>query len=169
MHRQLLTVALVAGLVSACQGQSTSAPMQSADTSTPPPAAPTTDPVNRDEVASAPARDDNGAPAAGTVVLQRGMSADIGERSTLTFEKIISDSRCAAGVQCIWAGEVTVSFKLVAGSAQESFQLSTHTAPRHETKGYAVELLGYDRCPAGGPAVTPLSGECATLRAVPAK
>lgn len=144
MPRHILMIAMLAGLVSACQGQSTSAPPTPADTSTTP-------------------------PAAGTFVLQPGMSANLGGSNSLTFEKIVSDSRCAPGVQCIWAGEVTVAIKLMVGSQSATFQLSTHTSPRYQAKGYSVEFVAYAACPGGGPAVTPLPGECATFRTLASK
>ncbi len=102
-----------------------------------------------------------------TLVLDKGMTGDIGPNATLTFVKVVGDSRCPQGVQCIWAGEVTIALKIAVGSAIEDFELSTHGSPSRTVKGYGVDLVSFEACP-GGPAVTPLPGECATLKVAPA-
>lgn len=117
-----------------------------------------------------PARSDAGtgtSPGAGAAqhgpyVLGKGMSADIGPATTLTFERVVSDSRCPKDVQCIWAGEVTIALRLKSPAGSDTFELSGRANAR-TVQGHSIELVSYEACP-GGPAVTPLPGECAILR-----
>lgn len=66
--------------------------------------------------ASAPdARVQEPAPAEGTVVLSIGAPKRApGTDLTVTFEAVVSDSRCPTGVQCVWAGEVAVRIRMSA-------------------------------------------------------
>ena len=96
------------------------------------------------------------------VVLSTGMTADIAPGATLAFERIVSDSRCPAGAQCVWAGEVTIALTLVTPLGSKSFELSARNN-RRAALSYAVELVSYGPCP-GGPAITPQPGECASLK-----
>ena len=90
------------------------------------------------------------------------MSADVAPAATLTFVDIVSDSRCPKGAQCVWAGEVTIAMKLATPLGNKSFELSGQ-ASTQSALSYRVELLEYGACP-GGPAITPLPGECAQLK-----
>ena len=103
-----------------------------------------------------------GAAQHGPYVLGKGMTADIGAATTLTFERIVSDSRCPKDVQCIWAGEVTIALRLKSPTGSDSFELSGRANAR-TVQGHSIELMSYEACP-GGPAKTPLTGECAILR-----
>ena len=80
--------------------------------------------------------------------LKAGESATIrGERSTVTFERIVSDSRCAVDVQCIRAGEARAAFRLKAGGAPDvSFELDTDRERTREVGRYIVTL--HDVAPA---------------------
>ena len=91
-----------------------------------------------------------GAPAPGREVapgerftLRAGESAAIrGERASIVFERIVSDSRCALDVQCIRAGEARAAFRLErAGSAAISFELDTDRDRSQEVGGYRVSLV----------------------------
>ena len=45
-----------------------------------------------------------------TVTLALGQNIFVKEHQlNLTFDKVLNDSRCATGVQCIWAGNATVA------------------------------------------------------------
>ena len=74
--------------------------------------------------------------------LRPGESARIrGERATIVFEKIVSDSRCAVDVQCIRAGEARAAFRLKAGGAPDvSFELDTDRERTGEVGGYRITL-----------------------------
>jgi hypothetical protein len=80
--------------------------------------------------------------------LRAGESAAIrGERVTVTFERILADSRCAVDVQCIRAGEARGAFRLEArGGDPVSFELDTDRERTREVGGYVVTL--HDVAPA---------------------
>lgn len=141
MRRHLVTpsaLALLALLLAACQhGDVNGAPVVPVVASEPgPPPLPPT--------ASQPK------------VLVAGQSVLLGPGATLRFERVAGDSRCPAGKQCIWAGEVTLALSLVDAQGRADFELRSTTAPKATVKGYALELAAYGACPDG-------AGECATL------
>ena len=74
--------------------------------------------------------------------LRAGESAAIrGERATVTFERVLSDSRCAVDVQCIWAGEARGAFRLeTRGGDPVSFELDTDRERTREVGGYRITL-----------------------------
>lgn len=80
----------------------------------------------------------------GTVQMKVGQSAKISSSMSLDYVRVVSDSRCPAGAQCIWAGEVTIEFKLHSGSDQQSFNLTDHTTTTN-VMGMKIELLSIDR------------------------
>lgn len=153
----LLAMVLLAG---ACQGNAGATPTPEARTTPVPASLPTPVP---DPIPAATAPGDQ--PFGDRIVLRKGMSADVAPAATLTFVDIVSDSRCPKGVQCVWAGEVTIAMKLVTPLGNKTFELSGH-ASTQSALSYRVELLEYGPCP-GGPAITPLPGECAQLKVGP--
>lgn len=68
------------------------------------------------------------APAARTLVLGVGEAATLADGSRLTYLRLVNDSRCPPGVQCIWAGdaEIALRWQPARGAAQEA---SLHTNP----------------------------------------
>lgn len=90
-------------------------------------------------------------------------TANLGERFTLrpeesaairgtpariTFERILSDSRCAIDVQCIQAGEARASFRLDDGRrGAETFVLDTDRNSSADVSGYRVSLLSVSPAP----------------------
>jgi hypothetical protein len=90
-------------------------------------------------------------------------TAKLGERITLrpeesraiektpariTFETILSDSRCAVDVQCIRAGEATARFRLDAEPGRtETFTLDTDRNATAVVEGYRVSLLSVSPAP----------------------
>lgn len=68
------------------------------------------------------------APAARTLVLGVGEAATLADGSRLTYLRLVNDSRCPPGVQCIWAGdaEIALRWQPARGPAQET---SLHTNP----------------------------------------
>lgn len=181
----LIAAAAAACLASACQGQANGVPGDSAATDAaalasplPDGSVPAPDAAPVDKPALVPAEDSPPTPDATkppasadslitTLVLNKGMTGDIGPNAALTFVKVLSDSRCPKNAQCIWAGEVSIALTIAVRSATEDFELSTHGSPSRTVKGYGVDLVSFAACP-GGPAVTPLPGECATLKVAPA-
>ncbi|MEO6172781.1 MAG: hypothetical protein ABIP02_06655, partial [Arenimonas sp.] len=68
----------------------------------------------------------------------------ISSSMSLDYVRVVSDSRCPAGTQCIWAGEVTIELKLHSGSDQKSFNLTDRTTTS-TVMGMKIELLSIDR------------------------
>jgi len=105
---------------------------------------------------------------AATFTLAPGASATLAPGVTLTFEAA-DDSRCPAGVQCIWAGALSYRFSIRrGGAAPESFTLSP-TAPEAAPGALAGTRILLDTAtipaaPAPGAAIT----YRATITLVPA-
>jgi hypothetical protein len=81
--------------------------------------------------------------------LHVGESASIrGERATIVFDRIVSDSRCPVDVQCIRAGEARAALRLEPGGGPEmSFELDTDRDRSQEVGGYRVTLVGVSPAP----------------------
>lgn len=77
-----------------------------------------------------------------SVTLPMGSTGRIGD-VFLTFNKLVQDSRCPAGVMCIQAGSVTANITLVSGSKNETFNLPQDEVP-HEFGGYQVSITGVE-------------------------
>jgi hypothetical protein len=70
------------------------------------------------------------------------------EKFVVVFSRVVRDSRCPAGVQCKWAGEIVVRLAVAraAGKPTEhdlSFQ-SASRPPTLEHDGYRVTVLDAD-------------------------
>ena len=105
-------------------------------------------------------------PAAGTLVLSATEQAEIASESdaTLRFDTLVNDSRCPAGVQCVWAGEVRLALTLTVGGKAESFELASARENKKTVQGFMIELLDYGPCPLDHPAAP--KQECASLKAI---
>ena len=159
----LFAALLAAGMTGACQRDPARVPITAEAVVAMP--APIETPVALAAMPATPISDptaDEVAPD-GRIVLNLDASADIAPATTLTFERIVSDSRCPAGVQCVWAGEVTIALLLKSPLGSKTFELS-QTDNKQSALAFTVELLSYGPCPGGAPAVTPLPGECASLK-----
>ena len=99
-------------------------------------------------------------PAAGeTFTLRPGESAKIGETPfRITFERILSDSRCAVDVVCIQAGEAAASFRADAGPGRsDSFVLDTGGKTTAAVWGYEVSLVSVSPAPRSTVRIEPRS------------
>lgn len=74
------------------------------------------------------------------------------ERFAVSFGRVMEDSRCPTGGQCVSAGNARVGLVLQErGEATRTVELNTGTNPRavrHE--GYRVEVVGLDPVPTAG-------------------
>ena len=129
---------------------------------------------DREAVATAAARVTAATPATpasarvdGLVVLAPGQSADLAAATTLRFERIVGDSRCPVGAQCIWEGEVTIALTLTAPAGRTALELS-RARNRTSVRSFAIELVSFGRCPAAS-AGAALARECASLRVTAAR
>jgi hypothetical protein len=99
-------------------------------------------------------------PAGQDRVLDGTLNLRYGERSTLarenltlTFVQVIEDSRCPAGVRCIWEGNARVGVKAEkppSGSATLELNTSARYATEATFQGYKVQLLQVVPHPAHG-------------------
>ncbi len=71
------------------------------------------------------------------------------ENSWLTFSSLVSDSRCAINVVCVWAGNAEISLTFFNGIKIASFNLNTHSRSVGDTTilGFNFALLNVDPYP----------------------
>ena len=71
------------------------------------------------------------------------------ERLAIGFGRVMEDSRCPTGAQCIQAGNAMVGLVLQErGEATRSVELNTGQNPRRVShEGYIVEVVGLDPLP----------------------
>ena len=74
------------------------------------------------------------------------------ERFAITFGRVLEDSRCPAGAQCVTEGNATVGLVLQErGEATRTVELHTGRDPRRVShEGYVVELAALDPVPREG-------------------
>lgn len=74
------------------------------------------------------------------VQLAPGKSAVFGaEKLEVTFVDVVSDSRCATDVTCVWQGAVTVRLAVRSGGGQAEHELME--SQKLAVDGYVVEFL----------------------------
>lgn len=97
----------------------------------------------------------------GAVVLGFGDEATVAPRTQLRFVRVVNDSRCPKGVQCVWAGEVKIEFELKSPSGKKTFELASARSPGTAVGLMQFELKDYGPCPAGSNRLA--DAECATV------
>lgn len=154
IRRPRMTLVALAMLFSlaACQPQSRAA----ADEGDPAPV-PSQPPAPKPEAAPAPA------PVAtpGSVVLGFGDEATVAPGTQLRFVRVVNDSRCPKGVQCVWAGEVKIEFELKSPSGKNRFELASARSPGSAVGNMQFQLKDYGACPPGSNRLA--DAECATV------
>lgn len=82
---------------------------------------------------------------AGTVVLKEGENIFLkGEEMNVTFKRMIEDSRCPEGVNCVWEGVATAEIELMGiATRPRTYQISTSNV---QNKGLSktVNFNGYE-------------------------
>jgi hypothetical protein len=70
----------------------------------------------------------------------------------VTLERVLEDSRCPQGVNCVWAGNARVTVGLSGpGGKPARVELNTNVEPRRQSYlRYEVELLGLSPYPKEG-------------------
>ena len=159
---QLRWIAASIGLVlslGACQPQSRAA----TDTATVPPtqSAPATVPAPSPPPAATPKPVPTSTPASTSIVISVGEQTAIAPDAQLRLLRVVSDSRCPKGAQCVWAGEVTLEFELIARDDKKRFELAQAHSPRMAMGSRQFELTGYSACPTG--TGRKADAECATV------
>ena len=159
--RTALTVLAVLLSLAGCQPQSRAADAEALAASGDDVAAPSPIPQPKPEAPPAPSPVATPGANPGTVVLGFGDEARVAPGTQLRFLRVVNDSRCPKGVQCVWAGEVTVEFELKSASGKTRFELASSRAPRTAVGTMQFELKDYGPCP---PASNRLAdAECATV------
>ena len=102
-------------------------------------------------------------PGPRTVTLAVRQTATIASGVTLSFDRVVSDSRCPSGVACVWVGEVTLALTLSGPGGTEAFTLSDQS-PMRVVDGYTVQLISVEPSPTTGSTI-PESSYRATIRA----
>lgn len=77
-------------------------------------------------------------------ILKPGQSTRMDASTTLQYVRVLSDSRCPVGTQCIWAGEATIELTLESGKEKQTFTL-TDRAGKKSILGIDIELVSIDR------------------------
>jgi hypothetical protein len=94
-----------------------------------------------------------------------------GESLTLTFVDVLEESRCPAGVQCIWEGNARVGVKAEKPPSRPA-TLALNTSGRYDREatyqGYRVQLLTLLPHPAHGQTLQ-ATDYCANLKIVRAQ
>jgi hypothetical protein len=97
-----------------------------------------------------------------TATLAVGQTVTIATGMVLSFERVLSDSRCPSGVTCVWEGEVTVALTLSESVGTGAFTLSDH-APTRVVSGYSFTLVSVQPLPTAGSTI-PEAAYRATIR-----
>ncbi len=85
-----------------------------------------------------------------TFIIQEGATAQQRDL-TITFVRIVADSRCPANVQCVWEGNAEVELRIAGKSATAAvMKLNTNSRFAREAAylGYLVRLVELAPCPA---------------------
>ena len=101
------------------------------------------------------------APMPGSVVLGFGDEVTVASATQLRFVRVVNDSRCPKGVQCVWAGEVKIEFELTSPSGKTRFELASSRSPGTAVGLMQFELKDYGACPPGSNRLA--DAECATV------
>ena len=64
-----------------------------------------------------------------TLSLNLGAQARLADGSRLTYLRLVNDSRCPPGVQCIWAGDAEIELRWEPAGSGKSNTFSLHTSP----------------------------------------
>jgi hypothetical protein len=98
-----------------------------------------------------------------TTTLAVRQTTTIAAGVALSFDRVLSDSRCPSGVVFAWEGEVTVALTLSESSGTATFTLSDHS-PTRVVGGYSFQLVSIQPIPNAGTAI-PEGAYRATIRA----
>ena len=90
------------------------------------------------------------AQATDTLTLKFGKQAKAHHsRLKIRFVEVSEDSRCPAGVACVWAGNARVKFEVTSrGGATKTFEANTGVGPKGDQfDGWAIELVSLTPLP----------------------
>lgn len=77
------------------------------------------------------------------------------KNNSLEFLKIVNDSRCPKGVQCVSEGSATLSFIYLTPNSAESFTLDTSDNSVHSFENIRFGLMSFEPLPSEGTILSP--------------
>lgn len=78
------------------------------------------------------------------------------EALTLVFKEVSGDSRCPKGVQCVWAGQATITIEASKdGVSPQSLSVTVPSSDSADYSGYSVTLLALEPYPVAGRQIRP--------------
>ena len=89
--------------------------------------------------------------------LRVGQEATVGETEVrIRFEGVRQDSRCPAGVTCVWAGDAEVALRILTDGGSTEVLLHTGVEPRSaNVAGYLIRLTDVQPHPVEGRSTPP--------------
>jgi hypothetical protein len=90
-------------------------------------------------------------PTVSHLVLSIGKTSSLGDVK-IKLVSILSDSRCAEGFQCIWAGDVTARLDLTQGNLHDVYDLK-NTDPIQSFGSYILKIESVTPYPKAGVAI----------------
>ncbi len=103
----------------------------------------TSDPATSDTRSTATTRE---------FTMHPGETTQLADNGSLRYLRMVNDSRCKPGVQCIWAGNAELSFQWnKPGGGQDTFSLNTNArggATEHSLGSQRLTLVSLARGPA---------------------
>ena len=95
--------------------------------------------------------------AAATLELSVGETSRVPDtQASVTFVRVVEDSRCPKGVQCIWAGDATIEVRVTSGGGEPELvrlHLNAQSAGDVVAKGLHLTLQRLDPYPEDGRAI----------------
>lgn len=90
-----------------------------------------------------------------TVTLAIGAETHLSALLSLSADRVVTDSRCPAGVSCVWEGEVVIALTLRSRGASFPILLSDHAGPA-DANGYQLTLISVQPkpTPSGPPPIS---------------
>lgn len=93
---------------------------------------------------------ENNSKLAATLVLQINHTTSFDKIYTITFSKVIQDSRCPADAICIRGGDATIQVDITSGDDKREFQLTLDAAESDTMKsfdGYVMKIVSLEPYP----------------------
>ena len=96
--------------------------------------------------------------APANIVVVVGHTSKVGG-TTITFQRVVSDSRCPLNAMCVWAGDATAEFTVAARGVQSTYQLQLNDPSKRSVthQGAVIEFQSLDPLPMSGQPTNPSS------------
>ena len=96
--------------------------------------------------------------APANIVVIVGHTSKVGG-TAVTFQRVVSDSRCPLNVMCVTAGDAVAEFSVVTRGVEGSYQLQLNDAAKRSVthQGAVIEFQSLDPLPISGQPTNPSS------------